>query len=392
MKILFYRYNSICEPDMIEAMKSLGNEVVEIREEMENKNFTLQECVALVGKTLLEGQYDMVFSVNFYPAISEVCQICKIRYASWIVDCPVLELYSYAIRNEWNRIFIFDYALYLDFVQENPECIFYLPLAANVENSDRARSLIGEAERNRYAGDITFIGSLYTEKSPYRKIKGLPGYLKGYFNGIIEAQLKVYGYSFIEELLSDDMVETFKKQVPQFYQFPEKAIHDDKAVTAHSYLEMEVTARERLNLLKALSEEFSLQIYTYSDTSPIPKVRNRGGAESKLQMPQIFALSKINLNITARPIRTGLPQRIWDVIGAGGFLLTNYQSELEDYFEIGKEIDVFGSEQELLDKAAYYLGHEKERMEMSKRAYEKVRAQHTYSQRMQQLLQKAWER
>ena len=111
-----------------------------------------------------------------------------------------------------------------------------------------------------------------------------------------------------------------------------------------------------------------------------------------MQMPQIFALSKINLNITARPIRTGLPQRIWDVIGAGGFLLTNYQSELEDYFEIGKEIDVFGSEQELLDKAAYYLEHEKERMEMSKRAYEKVRAQHTYSQRMQQLLQKAWER
>ena len=392
MRILFYRYNSICEPDMIEAMKSLGNEVVEIREEMENKNFTLQECVALVGKTLLEGRYDMVFSVNFYPAISEVCQICKIRYASWIVDSPVLELYSYAIRNKWNRIFIFDYALYLDFVQENPECIFYLPLAVNVENSDRARSLIGEAERKHYTGDITFIGSLYTEKSPFQKIEGLPGYLKGYFNGIIEAQLKVYGYPFIEELLSDDMVDALKKQVPEFYQFPEKAIHDDKAVVVHSYLEMEVTARERLNLLKALSREFSLQIYTYSDTSQIPDAQNRGGAESRLQMPQIFALSKINLNITARPIRTGLPQRIWDIIGAGGFLLTNYQSELENYFEIGKEIDVFGSERELLDKAAYYLNHEKERMEMSKRAYEKVRACHTYSQRMQQLLQTAWEK
>lgn len=50
MKILFYRYNSICEPDMIEAMKNLGHEVIEIREEMENKSFSLQECVALVGK------------------------------------------------------------------------------------------------------------------------------------------------------------------------------------------------------------------------------------------------------------------------------------------------------------------------------------------------------
>ena len=392
MKILFYRYNSICEPDMIESMKELGHEVVEIREEMENKTFSLQECVALVGKTLLEASYDMVFSVNFYPAISEVCQICRIRYVCWIVDSPVLELYSHAIRNTWNRIFLFDYALYLEFVKENPECIFYLPLAANVNASDRARSLIGERERKEYAGDITFIGSLYTEKSPLRKVEGLPEYMKGYFDGLIEAQLKVYGYSFLEELLDDEIIQNFRNCAPECYQFPEKATHNYKAVLAHSYLGMEVTARERLNLLSSLSEEHSVQIYTYSDTTTIPKLQNRGGAESKTQMPQIFSLSKINLNITARPIRTGIPQRIWDVLGAGGFLLTNYQQELGEYFEIGKEIDVFGSEQELLEKATYYLEHEEERMEMAKRAYEKVKAEHTYSCRMEQLLSKAWER
>ena len=95
----------------------------------------------------------------------------------------LLELYSHAIRNSWNRIFIFDYALYLDFVKENPECVFYLPLAVNVENSDRARRMIGEEEQKKYASDITFIGSLYTEKSPLRKVNGLPVYMKGYFDG-----------------------------------------------------------------------------------------------------------------------------------------------------------------------------------------------------------------
>lgn len=392
MKILFYRYNSICEPDMIEAMKSLGHEVIEIREEMENKNFSPQECVALVGKMLLEHFYDMVFSVNFYPAISEVCQICKIRYACWIVDCPVLELYSHAVRNSWNRIFVFDYALYLEIVKENKECIFYLPLAVNVKNSDRARSLIGEKERKEFASNITFIGSLYTEKSPYRKVQGLPEYMKGYFEGLIEAQLKIYGYSFLEELLNDEMTESFKKKVPDFYEFPEKAIHANKAVLAHSYLGMEVTARERQHLLSAICEKFPVQIYTYSDTSEIPNLQKRGGAESRTQMPQIFFLSKINLNITARPIRTGIPQRIWDVLGAGGFLLTNYQQELENYFEIGKEIDVFGSEQELLEKVDYYLRYEEERVEMANRAYEKVKKEHTYFRRMEQLLCMAWER
>lgn len=392
MRVLFYRYNSICEPDMLDAMKRLGHEVVEIREEMENKQFTLQECVSLVGQTLLHGRYDMVFSVNFYPALSEVCQICKIRYVCWTVDCPVLELYSHAIRNSWNRIFIFDYASYLEFVDENPDCIFYLPLAVNIENCERAEKLIGEKEKKKYAGDVTFIGSLYTEKSPLRKLEGLPEYITGYLDGVIESQLKIYGYSFLEELLSQEIVELFQKHVPNFYQFPEKAVHNNKAVVAHSYLGMEVTARERLRLISALSEQFRVQIYTYSDTSGIPGICNRGGAESKIEMPQIFNLSKINLNMTARPIRTGIPQRIWDIMGAGGFVLTNYQSELENYFEIGKEMESFGSQQEMLEKTAYYLEHEEERIQIAKCGHEKVKAEHTYLHRMKQLFMLAWER
>ena len=38
MRILFYRYGSICEPDIITAFKELGNEVHEITEEIYNKN------------------------------------------------------------------------------------------------------------------------------------------------------------------------------------------------------------------------------------------------------------------------------------------------------------------------------------------------------------------
>lgn len=41
MKILFYRYNSICEPDVIQAFKELGHSVCEIREEMTNKALSI---------------------------------------------------------------------------------------------------------------------------------------------------------------------------------------------------------------------------------------------------------------------------------------------------------------------------------------------------------------
>lgn len=62
MKILFYRYNSICEPDIIQAFKELGHSVCEIREEMTNKAVTPSECVHLVSnapeKTLEYHTYE----------------------------------------------------------------------------------------------------------------------------------------------------------------------------------------------------------------------------------------------------------------------------------------------------------------------------------------------
>ena len=38
MKIYFYRYNSICEPDVIESFKRLGFEIYEETLEMTQKN------------------------------------------------------------------------------------------------------------------------------------------------------------------------------------------------------------------------------------------------------------------------------------------------------------------------------------------------------------------
>ena len=52
MNILFYRYGSICEPDIIDAFKQLGNTVDEITIEIYNKNFTPSDGVSLLSDTL----------------------------------------------------------------------------------------------------------------------------------------------------------------------------------------------------------------------------------------------------------------------------------------------------------------------------------------------------
>ena len=385
MNILFYRYNSICEPDVIAVMKRLGHTVTEITEEMRNKELGARGQMNLVSAALKKQESQMVFSINFFPVVSEVCNIFHIPYVCWIVDSPVMELYSHSVRNRWNRIFLFDYALYEEFRPENPKGIFYLPLGADYARLDPLLENITKKDKEKYAAEVSFIGSLYTEKCPYNHLKE-ESWMKGYLDGVIQAQLKVYGYNFLEECITDEILQQFKEKVP-FYQFPEKANHNDRAAMAHLYLGNKVTEQERLQLLKRVSEEFSLDLYTASDFSPLPKANYRGLARSTTEMPKIFRLSKINLNFTSKPIRTGIPLRLWDILGAGGFVLTNYQSEIPEYFEVGKDLDIFASEEELVEKIRYYLEHEEEREEIARNGYQKAKEKYSLELRVKQILQ-----
>ncbi len=390
MNILFFRYGSICEPDIISAFQELGHTVAEITDQIENKDLTPQETIKIVSDYLFAHPTDFVFSINFFPELSEICNIFKIRYLCWIVDSPVMELYSTSITNAYNRVFLFDSMLYNEFSPLNPDCIFHLPLATNTKAKDEVIFAALDQERKQFAADISFVGSLYTEKCPYDRLTNPSDYLKGYLNAIMEAQKKIYGYYFIEDLLTDDIVKEFKEHLPHFYTYPAESYLTDKITMSQLYIGNKITALERLETMDVLSSHFSTTIYTGSDTSAFPRLKNRGLAKSLTEMPIIFHESKINLNTTSKPIRSGLPLRIWDILGSGGFVLSNYQEEIPLYLTIGQHLDIYTSMEELTDKCNYYLNHEKERREIAENGYNEVKAHHTYEIRLTEMLKLAF--
>ena len=107
-------------------------------------------------------------------------------------------------------------------------------------------------------------------------------------------------------------------------------------------------------------------------------------------MPLIFHFSKINLNPTAKSIRTGLPLRLFDVLACEGFLLTNYQSELTDYFTPGQDLECYTGEDDLLSKAEYYLTHENDRKEIAHNGYLALEKYHNYPERLLQMISLAY--
>lgn len=387
MEILFYRYGSVCEPDLICAFRQAGLTVLEDTTEITNKFISDADRLQSVEQTIQSRHPLFVFSINFYPVIADICHIYRTLYLCWTVDCPVPELFSSSICHDTNRIFLFDQAQFHTFAPYNPKHIYYLPLASATERFDRVTGSVSERDRALFSCSISFVGSLYKEKNPLHALSGLSSYSRGFIQGLVESSLKIYGYNPVEEALADNVIADIQENDAGFFSLKNSVADPGRHVAAHSYIGMEIAQTERIRTLNQLAMHFPVDLFTRSDISELKNVRTHGGVHTLTEMPKVFHLSKINLNMTIKPIQTGLPLRIFDILGCGGFLMTNFQSELQEYFEIGVDLEAYSSMEELTEKCAYYLSHETQRAQIARNGYEKVCSLHTYPHRIRTMIE-----
>ncbi|MCR5557393.1 MAG: DUF3880 domain-containing protein [Butyrivibrio sp.] len=338
-------------------------------------------------KKLREEIPDFVFSFNFLPVVSKVCSKEGIIYVSWIYDNPENLLYSYQVINKCNIVCMFDSKQYEIFRKNRIDTVEYLPLAASTKRLDK---LIPDDEKLRkYGADISFVGSLYTERKQYYEeiAPKLDPYTLGYLDGIIRAQLQVDGVNFIEECLTKEIVANIENA-------SNLAVYPDSAETleylfANYIVNRQATILERKEILSMIGERFPLKLYTYGQNSVFsPKgVDNMGPADYFEVMPLVFKCSKINLNITLRSIQHAIPLRCFDILGAGGFLLSNYQVDLERHFVPGEDYVYYSDRNNLMEIIDYYLKHDDERKEIAKNAHDKVAREHTFDVRVKQIVE-----
>lgn len=385
MKLIFCRWNSICETGITNSLEAMNLDVTYIDDTIVSFDYD-KDYLKRLSDTLMSGTFDAVLSVNFIPIISRVCNIFHIPYLCIVVDSPSFTLYSNTIANAVNHIFIFDKQLYNKFIPKNPTGIYHIPLGCDLDTWNN--TLLTPTDHKDYDCDVSFIGSLYSEKNRFNGIENMPEYIKGYSMGIIDAQLKVIGQNFIEDSMTDEFTKEFKK-CADWFPLGKDYEEDDKAIIADTYIGYKCTELDRIRTLNALGCTASVDLYTLSDTSPLTNINCRGGADSVTMMPKIFKCSKINLNMTSRPIKSGISLRVFDILGAGGFLLSNYQEEIPDYFTIGKDLEVYYSTEDLIEKTAYYLEHDNQRQAIAKQGYNTVANKYTYTHMLNRMFNMA---
>lgn len=392
MHILMYRWKAYNYRDIEQTFLLLGHTVDNIEQELGSYDVS-PEFERVIEEKIRGTHYDMVFTVNYFPLISNVCERTGVKYVSWTCDNPLISMYHESVFHDCNYIFTFDKTNYLEFRGMGVKHIWYLPLAVDTERMDALlgapekagrRKVAQDPEMQKYRGDVAFVGSLY-ERNSYDKIKNrLPEYLRGYFDAVMEAQLNISGANIVEPMLTTNILE----QLQEYFQLEksEGSFSDLGLIFQTTVLGFKIAEIERRRALIELSKHYRVNVYSNSDVSDLLRIQYCGSVDYWSEMPKVFRMSKINLNFTIPNIKSGIPLRIWDVLGCGGFLLTNYQAEIPYYFKEGEDLVCFDGLEDLCEKVGYYLEHEEERKRIAWNGYRKVREKHSYIERIRTIL------
>lgn len=384
-----YQYHRICE-----EMRLLGHQVLEYRKPICNPEDDPEFSDTLIH-FLSQHPCDCVFSINYFPVLSEACMQMDLPYLCWTCDSPLIAMHHTSIFYPCNYIFVFDRADFLQFQSLGVPHLYYLPLGT---------SFLPVAEPTaspEYA--VSFVGSLY-EKNTYDQIASrLSPYLRGYLECAMEAQMQITGGNLLYQLLTPEVCDELE-QISE-YQKSTDSFSDLRLLFANTILGFKTASLSRIRSFNKLSQallpcrgrEFNTQdgihLFTNSQMTPeewedlLPLLHIHGALDYMTELPEVIRKSRINLNFTIPNIRTGLPLRIWDTLGAGGFLLSNEQEEIPELLEPGKDLDTFQSTEELIEKCQFYLKREDLRNQIARHGYETVQQNYTCRQQLIRLLQ-----
>ncbi len=341
MDIVICSVGEEIETSIAEVLEKLGYEIYVFRKAINDQDYDLEYLQALVSY-IDEKSIDMVWSIGYLPIISRVCSMKHKIYISWIIREFWNTLYSDTIKNSINYIFIGEETVAKQFYKNNPGHIFYLSPGAAIKDVNIMPDTVG----------LCFLDTkypIYYLKDDSRE------YLKGYIRGMVEAQKRVYGYHFLPKLLTKKFrneIEGVLSEEDKGKDYTKKAVSD----MIDDFLCDTITKDERDEVVKLIE---NLGIYKI----------NTG-------------ISQINVNITSRKWKTGIPYDILRIMGAGGFLLTNYQPGMEEYFCIDDEIVLYEDNKDLIDKIKYYMSHEEERGKIAYNGKKKVEELYTLEHRI----------
>ena len=388
MKIL-YVYGMAETKDIVQALVSLGYEVEEYPEKQDNAVLDHGKTDRIVDYIRHHGITHLM-SIHLIYNLAAAAYKAHIKYVSVIWDAPYIKIYSPFGKMDNCWFSVFDKKDAARFLNSGIPHVLYQPLSVNDDDAVKWNENSRKKLAGKYIHDICFVGSLYEDNLFDEQIKIIPPDLQGYMDEVFQnAAMRWDGVNRIYGKTNSEILKRFGNENPDF-RIRNRLDIDDVSYFEIMYLVRKLANIERTEVLNILAERYEVALHT---TSSVEKGQMEEGVRVLLPVlpgedaAVVYAGSKINLNISLKGIEEGTPQRVMDIMGSGGFVLTSYCAETAELFVEDQEIVMFRNQEELLAKTAFYLTHDKEREKIARAGCDKVLRCYTYEKKLQQTLE-----
>lgn len=145
---------------------------------------------------------------------------------------------------------------------------------------------------------------------------------------------------------------------------------------------------DRLSMFENLCRQVDLQIWAMVDQGLSVLLRQCYKGEAwGYDMYRILQNSKITLNLHGKWAGCYANNlRLYEATGVGTLLITDWKVNLHEMFEPGRELVAYRTPEECVELIKYYLKHDAEREAIARAGQERTLREHTYYQRMQELM------
>lgn len=296
---------------------------------------------------------------------SDALRILKVASILWTVDSPRRVRLRRRDLDAVDLHVSFDHRQLVDYEPLPEDRRAQLSLAAGIEALPGCGP--GDAEwPTRRGPDVGFVGSLAEGR-----IRELRELLR---------REEPADLAYLEKLANHpgDPASVFERQTGVRY-----------AGTPCLYVDELRASRRRIEVLSSIPRE-SLKIFGTTEwadeKNPLAGSYSGRSVQYGPDLASVYYHCLINLNVFHAQCIDSTNSRVYNVLAAGGFLLTEDRPVLHREFEVGRHLITFSTPEEARALVEYYLAHPGEREAIAREGQRHVLAHHTFAERCRRLL------
>lgn len=313
---------------------------------------------------------EMIFTVNFFAGVSQLCVEEGIVYCCWVLQLPNFDLYTQAVLNPVNLIYVCDSYLMNRLRQTGAGTVFFLPDAVEARERPQVISV---------ARGVCCIAEQYTECLCR---EGMSLYAQGYLDAFLASQMVL----FEEYVLETGLISRVRGELRSANPIPDEILQAlSMLYMADRYLAPSASRRQQEDFWQGFAS--STTVYTSGEKMDCPATIRKLRQDTQTERDQIYVEAEFMLSFAPHVLHYGMPRRTLEIIAAGGFPLAGFQRDYTYFFRQGVNLAWFKDSDEMARTVLFYGNDFDKREQVRQAAWETVMAEHTYDCRIRSVLE-----